>query len=277
MRTRANIDRENMVGRLHTAANHFSVTLDGAVTFGWRDRTIGSRVVTADGPRWLRVSWSQAQWTDGEWWTGNQDAANIVDVPKPTVLDWYEWIEVDDYWGDCQNRAEIMTLVTDAPCSATQELRAELDLPDHWFADLRRALNALAAQPTDRGKPDQDHVTGRLLSFFGSGVDPTVTRWATAHGDLNWTNVTHPNVVLLDWESWGVKMVGYDVATLYVLSLLAPDTAKKVHDTFSDILDTPEGVRAQLFVITRYLKRVEHGDFADYADHLHRHARLLLD
>lgn len=72
-------------------------------------------------------------------------------------------------------------------------------------------------------------------------------------------------------------MVGYDAATLYVLALRASDTAKRVHDAFADIVDSPDGVRAQLFVITRYLKRVELGDFADYADVLHRHARTLLD
>jgi hypothetical protein len=150
-------------------------------------------------------------------------------------------------------------------------------VPGQWWTDLRAALETLARHPTERGEPDQEHVTGRLLSFFGSGADPTVTRWTTAHGDLNWTNLTRPNLVLLDWESWGVKIAGYDAASLSVLSLLAPDTNTKVHNTFADILDSPDGVRAQLFVITRYLKRVEHGDFADYADRLHQHARRLLD
>jgi hypothetical protein len=266
-----------MRSRLRLAADHFSVTVAGDVTFGWRDRTIGARVHTADGDRWLRVSWSQVRWTDGDWWTGNHDAVAIVGVPKPIVLDLYEWDETDDDWGECRNRAELMTLVTDTPCSATPELRGELDVPERWWTDLRVALDAVAAYPSERGEPDQEHVTGRLLSFFGSGVDPTVTCWTTAHGDLNWTNLTQPNLVLLDWESWGLKLAGYDAATLYVLSLLAPDTASKVHDRFADILDSPDGMRAQLFVITRYLKRVEHGDFADYADHLHRHAQLLLE
>ncbi len=34
-------------------------------------------------------------------------------------------------------------------------------------------------------------------------------------------------------------------------------------ETFADVLDQPDGVRSQLYVITRYLKRVEHGDLAD--------------
>jgi len=265
--------RSQMRSRLAVAADHFRVTLIGGATFGWRDRTIGSEV---DGSRWLRVSWSQEQWTDGEWWTGNQDAAAIAGVPKPAVLDLYDWDETEDYWGKCKNRAELMGLVKDRACSPTPELRAELDVPERWWSDLRGALDTLSVYQTERGEQDQQAITGRLLAFFGSEADPVVTRWTTAHGDLNWSNLTAPNMILLDWESWGTRMPGYDAATLYVLSLMAPDTAKRVHDTFADILDHPDGVRSQLYVIARYLKRVEHGDLADYADYLHAHARALL-
>ncbi|MGH3624169.1 MAG: aminoglycoside phosphotransferase, partial [Sciscionella sp.] len=173
-------------------------------------------------------------------------------------------------------RAEVMTLVEDKPCSETQELQAELDLPDHWWTDLRNALDALAERHTQRGGVTQEDVTSRLLAYFGSGVDPLVTTWTTAHNDLNWSNITAPSVVLLDWESWGVKMTGYDAASLYVLSLLAPDTANKVHDTFADVLDSPDGEIAQLYAISRYLKRVEIGDFHNLADKLHEHAHKII-
>ena len=85
-----------------------------------------------------------------------------------------------------------------------------------------------------------------------------------------------PNLNILDWESFGVAPAGYDVATLYCLSLLTPRTAAKVRETFGEILDSPDGVRAQLHVIGRYLKRVEYGDFRDLADPLHAHAVQLL-
>lgn len=264
--------RKWMREQLRVAAAHFSVTSHGDPIFGWHDRTIGSRVSSRDGERWLRVSWADPQWAQGEYWTGNEDSASIAGVPKPLVLDMHEW-----GGKNYRNRAEIMTLVADRPCSATHELRDDLDLPERWWSDLRTALDTLALHPTDRGNRNQTQVSRRLLAFFGSGIDPTVTEWVTAHGDLNWTNLTQPALVLLDWESWGRKMAGYDAATLVVLSLRAPDTAKKVHDTFADMVDTPDGVRAQLAVIARYLKRVELGDFGDYADHLHRLARALLD
>lgn len=264
--------RVKMRTRLRHAADHFSVTPIGEPVFSGQDRTIGSRARHGAGDCWLRVSWSHRYWASGEFWTGNQDAVALVDVPKPTLIDEpYDWEEPEHV-----NRAELMTLVTDTACSTTEELTADVDVPDQWWTDLRAALDVLATQHTERGRRDQDTVTRRLLAFYGSQVDPVVTAWVPAHGDLNWTNLTQPRLVLLDWESWGVKMAGYDAATLHVLALRVPDTARKVHDVFGDILDSPDGVRAQLMVISRYLRRVDNGEFMDYADHLHRRARQLV-
>ncbi|MGH3829346.1 MAG: aminoglycoside phosphotransferase [Pseudonocardiaceae bacterium] len=265
--------REDMRRRLRLAAGRFSLTLVGEPTFGWRDRTIGSRANGSNGERWLRVSWAHVQWTEGNYWTGNEDGAAIVGVPKPAVVDLHEWAEEN---GD-RNRAEVLTLVTDKACSETQELRGELDPPGQWWPNLRAALETLSTHKTERTITTQKKITGRLLSFFGSTVDPIVTTWTTAHGDLNWTNLTAPSVNILDWESFGTAPAGYDAATLYFLSLLTPDTARKVHDTFSDMLDSPDGIRSQLHVIGRYLKRVEYGDFTDLADSLHQHARRIVD
>lgn len=264
--------RAEMRTRLRRAATHFHVRPIGKPIFRGQDRTIGSRARDSEGDSWLRVSWSHRYWADGDYWTGNQDAAAIVGVPKPTLIgDPFDWDEPDHL---C--RAELMTYVADQTCSTTEELTSTLDLPESWWSDLRGALDALSKQETSRGTPDQETVTRRLLAYFGSGIDPTVTAWEPAHGDLNWTNLTRPNLVLFDWESWGVKMAGYDAATLYVLALRVPDVAVRVHATFADILDSPDGVRAQLMVIARYLRRVDNvGEFMDYADHLHRHARKL--
>lgn len=225
--------RQWMEAQLITAAEYFELMVVGEPTFGWRDRTIGSRAIGADGERWLRVSWSHTQWTKDNFWTGNQEAATIVGVPKPTVLDMHEWGE-----RAYRNRAEVMTLVTDRVCSTTQELRTELDLSAQWWRDLRSAQDALSVHNTRRTVTSQEAITRRLLAFFGSSVDPLVTRWTTAHGDLNWSNLTAPRLVILDWESFGIAPTGYDAATLYVLSLLMPKTAKKVYEIFADVLDS---------------------------------------
>jgi hypothetical protein len=253
------------------AAEHFSLVLLGDPTFGWRDRSIGSRVRDVDGDRWLRVVTSHSMWANGEFWTGNLDASAIYGVPKPRVLQVHEWTEQTR-----SIRAELMTFIPARVCSDTQELRDELDLADEWWTSLRHALDVLAAHQTERVGATQEGISRRLLAFFGDRIDPTVTTWNTAHGDLQWANLTAPAAYLLDWEGWGIAPAGYDAATLYCYSLLTPDTARRVYETFADILDTPDGTRAQLHVIGRLLLRVDGGDYPDLANPLHQHAQRLL-
>ena len=66
-------------------------------------------------------------------------------------------------------------------------------------------------------------------------------------------------------EKWGKAPIGYDAATLYCYSLLVPSVADQVYKMFSDILNTRDGVIAQLYVITRLLRRIDHGDSLDLA------------
>ena len=269
---RANVRfREWMRTLLAQAAEHFSLTLLSDPTFGWRDRSIGSRVRGFDGERWLRVVTSHSMWANGEFWTGNLDASAIHGVLKPRVLQVHEWAE------EPRNiRAELMTLVPGRTCSDTQELREEIYLPDEWWTSLRHTLDLLTTHPTERVGATQEGISRRLLAFFGDTIDPTVTTWNTAHGDLQWANLTAPALYLLDWEGWGTAPAGYDAATLYCYSLLAPNTARRVYETFADILDTPDGTHAQLHVIGRLLLRVNGGDYPDLANPLHQHAQRLL-
>ncbi|MGH3905500.1 MAG: aminoglycoside phosphotransferase [Pseudonocardiaceae bacterium] len=256
---------------LAQAGEHFSLTLQGGPTFGWRHRSIGSRTKGPDGDHWLRVVTSHATWANGQFWTGNLDSSAITGIPKPSVLKVHEWEEEPR----CI-RAELMTLVPGRTCSHTQELRHELDLPDEWWTGLRRAIDTLTAHRTERVLTTQESISHRLLAFFGDRIDSTVTTWTTAHGDLQWTNLTTPDLYLLDWEGWGLAPAGYDAASLYCYSLLAPNTACKVYETFADILDTADGIRAQLHAIGRLLLRINGGDYPDLADPLHQHAQRLL-
>ncbi|MGH8896374.1 MAG: AAA family ATPase [Egibacteraceae bacterium] len=183
----------------------------------------------------------------------------------------HEW---DD--GDRRLKAELMAFVPALACSPTLALRASLKLPDRWWESLRRSLDALAAWPTERIGFSQELVTQRLLSFFGGKVDPTVGAWTTAHADLHWANLTAPDCHLLDWEGWGAAPAGYDAALLYCTSLLQPGIAHRVHEVFADLLDSPDGVRAQLCAAATLLLRVAYGHHLDLAEPLHRHASRLL-
>lgn len=260
-----------MHDNLARAAEHFGVVVTGEPLLGWIDRSISAPVRKGSTDYWLRVVSEDKQWIGGDFWTGNLDANVWTDLAKPRVLDVHEWEE----WR--QQRAELMTRLPGRPCSPTDALRAEVDLSDEWWAELRRTTDTVAATPTERVNSTQDKVTERLARHFGDAVDPTVHEWETVHGDVHWANLLHPRFGLLDWELWGRGPVGTDAATLFCYSLLVPQVARRVHEVYADVLDTPAGRLAQLYVVARLLDRVDGGDHPDLAEPLARHAATLLD
>lgn len=260
-----------MKEQLMKAASYFGVQIIGKTVFGWNDRSIGSKVTNQKGIFWLRVVSEMTHWAQGDFWEGNLVANKIKGISKPRVLQIYEWED-----GEIRLRAELMSFIEGNVCSSTPELRTNLDLPAHWWSELRASLDTLSSYPTERIHTKQEKVTRRFLVFYGDEIDSTISKWTTAHGDLHWANLMTPQLAILDWEGWGKAPFGYDAATLYCFSLLIPEVAQRVYQTFADILDTHEGVLAQLYVITRLLHRIDLGDFMDLAGPLHRHACNLL-
>ncbi|MGW1144955.1 aminoglycoside phosphotransferase [Streptomyces sp. NPDC002454] len=256
---------------LDRAAARFGLTVTGEPVFGWRDRSISAPAHSPDGARWLRVASEQTQWAHGHGWTGNTDANALEGLPKPQILDVYEWDEGD--WR--RQRAEVMTLAPGTPCSPTDTAPPGLDPPPSaWWTDLRHTLRRLAGTPTDRISTDQEKVDHRVRAAFGENVEVRIERWETVHGDLHWANLLNP-LAVLDWELWGRGPAGTDPATLHCYSLTNPALAQQVRGHFP-VLDTPDGHRAQLYTTARLLHRARLGDHPHLAHPLNDHARRLL-
>lgn len=257
--------REN----LDRAAAHFRLTVTGEPSLGCMDRSISAHARGPGEQMWLRVVSEDRQWIEGEFWTGNLEANAFTNLSKPRVVDIFEWED------GRHQRAELMTSMPGTPCSRTDVLRHMSDLPDEWWAELRRTSESIAAMPTNRVNADQALVSGRMQQQFGNSVNPVVHQWETVHGDLHWANLMGPEFALLDWESWGRGPVGTDAATLLSYSLLVPQAAERVHDTFADVLTTDAGVLAQFYVAARLLHRADRGAHPDLVAPLRRHTDKL--
>jgi thiamine kinase-like enzyme len=168
-----------------------------------------------------------------------------------------------------------MTLLPGEPCSSSDVLRTEVELSDSWWRTLRRALRQLANAPTARITVTQARVNGVVRAAFSHHRNLQIKHWETVHGDLHWGNLLQPQLGILDWEMWGQGPAGTDVATLYCYSLLNLDTSH-MHSEFTDILDSPDGTIAQLWVAARLLKRIRNsGDFPDLEAPLREHIKAL--
>jgi hypothetical protein len=262
--------RHWMRRNLTRAADHFALTLNGEPVYGWRLRSIGAPVCGAGGERWLRVVSEYPEWALGDTWTGNSDANALIGLSKPVVLDVTEWDEP----GWRRQRAEVMTLLPGQPCSPSDVLRRDLDLPDDWWIELRNNLDMLRVAPTQRINTDQKKVADRVQAAFGDRLCPRIDRWETVHGDLHWNNVMRPHFGLLDWEMWGRAPAGTDAAMLLCHSLLAPMTFQRINDIFADVLQTPDGHQAQLYAAAQLLRRTGRHD-RELTAVLRRHASML--
>lgn len=266
--------RTRMLEAHAKAAADLGLTPAGEPVWGWRGRTIGSKASSVSGPTWLRVQSARTDQTGGKIWEGTELAATLLPkLAKPALLAIRDW-DVDGF----AYRAELTEFIADPVCSPDPVLREELDLPQSWFTELRANLALIAEVDTDRTVISQDYLDRTMPKFLPliPGRATQAPAWATAHGDIHFANLTAPRLRLLDLEGFGRAPVGYDAATLYTYSLLAPRTAARVYSEFADVLTSKAGRFAQLAIVTELLQSCTRGDNLDLRDALEERARVLL-
>jgi hypothetical protein len=258
-----------LVDQLSTAAEKVDVELLGADIVNTYDmRSAGAVARFNDEKVWLRMVLEDPDYQPACQWDGNVTANAITGVPKPDVLRWEDWHNQTPYLQGRRLRAEVMTLVSGKAIASDAVLLSDPMLPDQWWSDLTDAFAAISAHPA----PEVDAVdtVGFLIRGvereFGQKLDPDLSAnlvWTTAHADLHWGNITGPPLSILDWETWRRAPAGYDAATLYCNSLLVPDVANRIRESFADILATRTGSVALLSATVRYLANVGGGSDAD--------------
>nr|WP_308213390.1 phosphotransferase [Streptoalloteichus tenebrarius] len=132
-------------------------------------------------------------------------------------------------------------------------------LSEQWWAGLNASLDALSERETTRVATvhtvplTQERFTREIVEVFGEVVDTVVPEWATAHGDLNWNNLTAPEFWLLDWEDWGLAPRGLDAAMLWASSWSVPELAERVARERAAELESRSGLLARLWACAQEL------------------------
>ncbi|NQX27120.1 phosphotransferase [Microbacteriaceae bacterium VKM Ac-2854] len=246
----------------------FAVAEDGPGVAGWRGRTLSGPVRRGGEALWLRVVLAPSALARGFWWTGTADCAVLSGLPKPRLVAVEEW-NAPDLPG-YRIRAELMSRLRGRPLSSTPELRADAEIdPTAWVA-LGRALDVLAPVPTPRESTVPAMVDRLVHSFFGDRFPRSSTQWSTAHGDLHPANLLVEPFGIVDWEGWGRAPAHFDLATLYVHCLAAPDARRTLVDAFGEELYADAARPALAFVAAKVLGRSVSGDYPSLIDPVHR-------
>ncbi|WP_250284473.1 MULTISPECIES: hypothetical protein [unclassified Frankia] len=242
--------------------------------FGWGGKSIGCGT---DRGTWVKILFRPAGQINERMWTGEECASVLTGVSKPQLLGSVRWLDATRnlVW-----RADETTRVESPAISSTPEIHEEpQNLSGEWWNTLRGSLIALAGTKTTRVAVRQDLINRRIREYAGTAVDPTVDEWLPAHADIHWANLTAPNMVLLDWEGWGLGPRGLDGATLWAFSLLVPAVAARAFDLFADDLSCRSGTLARLFMCAELIRMTRNfDDHPDLAEPLIREAdRLVIE
>ncbi|ACU37179.1 hypothetical protein [Actinosynnema mirum] len=219
------------------------------ITFGTQGATVG---FPTGSNKWVRLSWRPIRGGHWESWTGPEAAAAISGVRMPNLYRSYRWTDENRavVW-----RADEGDLVASKAVHATGVIDGDPGLSPTWWKDLAESLRALQAVNTERTAVTQEHISRRINQVFaGEELSTHVDEWQTAHADLHLGNLTAPDCVLLDWESWGQAPRGLDVATLWGHSLLVPEVASRVQAEFAEDMNSRSGLLAQLMFCANVIR-----------------------
>lgn len=256
------------------ACERLGVRPVGETKWGYRRKSIGAAVLDQTGKRsWLKVDGLRGG--PNEWqWAGEPGAEAFGDLPKPAVLQVARWTEGDTHW-----RALRSTIAPSPAIQETPWLKPPFPaVTDRWLCELKNVLDRISSLPMTRWRLVAEQISGPIRDRFGDSAPEVVDEWRSAHGDLNWANLTAPQLSVLDWEHWGRAPRGFDAATLLAFSAADADLFRRIETVFADDLNSPSGVVARLYCFAQRLDGIENGraDPREYAP-LERAAAAILD
>ena len=263
---------ERLREALRKAAAALGVAPGTDEIWGWEGR--GLSAPTDDDNFWLRLVVGNAAKDRNQAWDGAETSQKAIParVPRPRFHVAVEWEE-----GEHRYRTELYERIRGTSLSTGALPPPGLRLPDAWWASLRVSLEAITSVVTGRIAVRQDRLDWAMPQFLDApSINTQVPAWTTAHGDIQWGNLMGPKLVLMDWEKWGLAPVGYDEACLYIPSLVVPDVADKVWQTFEPVLSSPAGHFSQLVVASEFLQGMARGNNLELGPALRRKVAELL-
>jgi len=239
---------------LAEACRRFGVEPCGYASYGFRRKSIGAPVQGNGSISWLKIICMHNRWAT--WRRDGEVSAPVIrEVERPSIVNNAEWSVDGIPWCALQ-----FTMAPAAPAADIPALVRPLpNIDDIWLAQLKQMIGRIAAVPLTRWYLHPGSVARMIAQRFGARAPIVVDEWRTAHGDVNWSNVTTPHLALIDWEYWGAAPRGYDAATLLMHSTGDAALMEKIRSLFADDLDTQSGIVAQLYLAARNLNQIEAG------------------
>lgn len=230
----------------------------------WRvrlDRTGAVRGVASIGAgtdrgTWIRLEHARTEQVGVRGWGGAEAAVALRGVAAPPWINTLTWRDEEPgvVW-----RADEVEFVAEPPVEPGPVLASDPKLPPSWWHTWDTAMDALAEARTARiavarRQPvTAAHVARMIEAVWPGCVEPRVTEWACAHGEMTWRKLTSPACWILGWDGFGLAPRGLDAATLWCNSLAVPEMAARIWRERRAELESPTGTVMALFCLARIL------------------------
>jgi hypothetical protein len=220
---------------------------------GYGKRSYGAKVIDESGATyWLKVFGLTSE--KNERWKAETEADVISGVRKPELIKQIIWKHVDELWV-----ARLTTFVTgiveDGPWA---EISAH-GVEHAWLESLNESLEVLARQPCARVHIQSNLFERWLRRHFRRRITLTPSDWVPSHNDLQWSNLSHPELSILDWEWYGRSPRGYDQGTLIAYSCHDDELVARLEEAFQPVLETGIGSFGKIFAAHTIRNSVQSG------------------
>ncbi len=239
--------------RFAEACSQINVTQASGPQTGYGQRSYGARVTDSRGVSyWLKVFGLRS--VDNERWKAEIEADAIIGLRKPDLIQQVTWTHVDEFWV-----ARLTTLVTDVVEVGPWADANAAGLSDGWLEHLDQSLQILTRQPCTRTHVRIDLFERWLWRHFKRRLSIAPSDWVPSHNDLQWSNLSHPNLSILDWEWFGRSPPGYDQGSLIAYSCHNDSLTARLETAFGATFDSELATFGRLFAAHTIRNSVEAG------------------
>jgi hypothetical protein len=220
---------------------------------GYGTRSYGARVVDESGATcWLKVFGLTTR--QNERWQAEMESDATAGIRKPKLIRQITWEHADEFWV-----ARLTTFVTGIVEAGPWAEVGAHGVEQAWLDSLSQSLEALALPPCARVQVQTNLFERWLSRHFRRRPAITASDWVPSHNDLQWSNLSHPDLSILDWEWYGRSPRGYDQGTLIAYSCHDNELVARLEQAFQPVLETGIGAFGKIFAAHTIRNSIQSG------------------
>lgn len=227
---------------LDIITKEFGWNCEGSPVFGWNQKSISKKATNLKGEVcWIKLIMNACL----KEWEGEVMAMHLPFSFKPKLISYNDTFFL------------LTTEYIEEPIFGKKPwlLEKESNVSVSFLNSLKQNLSRIHQTPTHRIHSRFDLVKRRIFERWDISLSENECHWQTIHGDLHWSNLTKNYI--LDWESWGMGLVGLDAATLVAFSGMYPKIVEKIYKTLCIDIPPKTLALASLFITSELLRMSE--------------------